>query len=111
SRGSVGRVAADQAMLSPLPGIVRRVAVRVGERVEAGTVLVVVEAMKTEHRIGGPRAGGGRGGGGGGGREVAPGTGRRGAGGGRRGHRRRARGGGRWVRRSPTSSRTVWCGW
>ena len=42
---------------SPLPGIVRRVAVRVGERVEAGTVLVVVEAMKTEHRIAATRAG------------------------------------------------------
>jgi acetyl/propionyl-CoA carboxylase alpha subunit len=39
------------AMVSPLPGVVRRVAVRDGERVEAGAVLVVVEAMKTEHRI------------------------------------------------------------
>jgi 3-methylcrotonyl-CoA carboxylase alpha subunit len=44
-------------MVSPLPGIVRRVAVRVGERVEAGTVVVVVEAMKTEHRIAAERAG------------------------------------------------------
>jgi propionyl-CoA carboxylase alpha chain len=44
-------------MVSPLPGIVRRVAVRVGERVEAGAVVVVVEAMKTEHRIAAPRAG------------------------------------------------------
>jgi propionyl-CoA carboxylase alpha chain len=42
---------------SPLPGIVRRVAVRVGDRVEAGAVLVVVEAMKTEHRIAAARAG------------------------------------------------------
>jgi acetyl/propionyl-CoA carboxylase alpha subunit len=42
---------------SPLPGIVRRVAVQVGDRVEAGTVLVVVEAMKTEHRIAATRAG------------------------------------------------------
>jgi propionyl-CoA carboxylase alpha chain len=57
SHGSVGPVAADQATLSPLPGIVRRVAVRVGERVEAGAVLVVVEAMKTEHRIASTRAG------------------------------------------------------
>jgi biotin carboxyl carrier protein len=45
------------AMVSPLPGIVRRVAVRDGERVEAGAVLVVVEAMKTEHRIAAGRAG------------------------------------------------------
>ena len=44
-------------MVSPLPGIVRRVAVRVGERVEVGAVVVVVEAMKTEHRIAAPRAG------------------------------------------------------
>ncbi len=43
--------------MSPLPGIVRRVAVRVGERVEAGAVVVVVEAMKTEHRIAAQRAG------------------------------------------------------
>jgi propionyl-CoA carboxylase alpha chain len=45
------------AMASPLPGVVRRVAVRDGERVEAGAVLVVVEAMKTEHRIAAGRAG------------------------------------------------------
>jgi acetyl/propionyl-CoA carboxylase alpha subunit len=57
SHASVGPVATDRATLSPLPGIVRRVAVRVGERVEAGTVLVVVEAMKTEHRIAATRAG------------------------------------------------------
>jgi propionyl-CoA carboxylase alpha chain len=46
-----------EPMVSPLPGIVRRVAVRVGERVGAGAVVVVVEAMKTEHRIAAPRAG------------------------------------------------------
>jgi propionyl-CoA carboxylase alpha chain len=56
-QGSVGPVATNRATLAPLPGIVRRVAVRVGERVEAGTVLVVVEAMKTEHRIAATRAG------------------------------------------------------
>ena len=44
-------------MVSPLPGVVRRVEVRAGDRVEAGAVLVVVEAMKTEHRIATPRAG------------------------------------------------------
>jgi propionyl-CoA carboxylase alpha chain len=46
-----------EPMVSPLPGVVRRVAVRAGERVEAGAVVVVVEAMKTEHRIAAPRAG------------------------------------------------------
>ena len=44
-------------MVSPLPGVVRRVAVGVGDRVEDGTVLVVVEAMKTEHRIAASRPG------------------------------------------------------
>ena len=48
---------ADGAMVSPLPGVVRRVAVRVGDRVDAGAVLVVVEAMKTEHRIAAGQAG------------------------------------------------------
>jgi propionyl-CoA carboxylase alpha chain len=57
THGGVGPGAADQATASPLPGIVRRVAVRVGDRVEAGAVLVVVEAMKTEHRIAATRAG------------------------------------------------------
>jgi propionyl-CoA carboxylase alpha chain len=47
----------DGVMVSPLPGVVRRVAVRAGERVEGGAVLVVIEAMKTEHRIAAPRAG------------------------------------------------------
>lgn len=36
---------------SPLPGVVIRVAVAAGQRVGAGDLLVVVEAMKTEHRI------------------------------------------------------------
>ena len=49
--------AADGVVVSPLPGVVRRVAARVGERVEAGAVVVVVEAMKTEHRIAAGRAG------------------------------------------------------
>jgi propionyl-CoA carboxylase alpha chain len=53
----VGGVRADGAAVSPLPGVVRRVAVRVGDRVDAGAVLVVVEAMKTEHRIAAGRAG------------------------------------------------------
>jgi propionyl-CoA carboxylase alpha chain len=45
------------SMVSPLPGVVRRVAVRIGEFVEAGDVLVLVEAMKTEHRVAAARAG------------------------------------------------------
>jgi acetyl/propionyl-CoA carboxylase alpha subunit len=49
--------ATDGVTVSPLPGVVRRVAVRVGDRVEVGAVLVVVEAMKTEHRVAATRAG------------------------------------------------------
>jgi propionyl-CoA carboxylase alpha chain len=52
-----GGVAGDGVTVSPLPGVVRRVAVRVGDRVDAGAVLVVLEAMKTEHRIAAGRAG------------------------------------------------------
>jgi len=49
--------AAAGSLASPLPGIVRRVAARPGDRVAAGALLVVVEAMKMEHRIGAPHAG------------------------------------------------------
>jgi acetyl/propionyl-CoA carboxylase alpha subunit len=55
--GPGGSGATGGMTVSPLPGVVRRVAVRVGDRVEAGTVLVVVEAMKTEHRIAATRTG------------------------------------------------------
>jgi acetyl/propionyl-CoA carboxylase alpha subunit len=54
---SAGAAAAEGSLASPLPGIVRRVAVRTGERVAAGALLVVVEAMKLEHRISAPSAG------------------------------------------------------
>ena len=40
-----------------LPGVVRRVAARPGDRVDAGALLVVLEAMKTEHRVTAPHAG------------------------------------------------------
>jgi propionyl-CoA carboxylase alpha chain len=52
-----GGAMGDGVTVSPLPGVVRRVAVRVGDRVDAGAVLVVLEAMKTEHRIAAGRAG------------------------------------------------------
>ena len=48
-------VAAEQVVegsaLAPMPGSVVRVAVAVGDRVEAGQVLVVLEAMKMEHSV------------------------------------------------------------
>ena len=55
--GERGTGAGDGGLVAPLPGVVRRVAVGLGDRVEAGAVLVVVEAMKTEHRVAAPRAG------------------------------------------------------
>jgi biotin carboxyl carrier protein len=55
--GGAGGVGAADGLAAPLPGVVRRVAVEVGDRVEAGTVVVVIEAMKTEHRIAAPRPG------------------------------------------------------
>jgi propionyl-CoA carboxylase alpha chain len=37
--------------LAPMPGIVRQVLVAVGDRVEAGAVMVILEAMKMEHPL------------------------------------------------------------
>jgi acetyl/propionyl-CoA carboxylase alpha subunit len=54
-------VAAEQlsegSALAPMPGSVVRVAVAGGQRVEAGQVLVVLEAMKMEHAVHAGRAG------------------------------------------------------
>jgi len=55
--GDESAAAPGGSMVSPLPGVVRRVAVRTGEWVEAGDVLVLIEAMKTEHRVAAARAG------------------------------------------------------
>jgi biotin carboxyl carrier protein len=46
-----------QDVVSVMPGRVARVLVSVGDRVEAGAGLVVVEAMKMENEITAPRAG------------------------------------------------------
>lgn len=43
--------------VAPSPGVVRAVAVEVGQEVEAGAVLVVLEAMKMEHALRSPVAG------------------------------------------------------
>jgi len=45
------------SLATPLPGVVIRVAVKLGERVKAGDLLVVVEAMKMEHAIRAPHDG------------------------------------------------------
>jgi biotin carboxyl carrier protein len=44
-------------MVSPLPGVVIEVFVKAGEDVEAGTTLLIVEAMKMKNKIRSVRAG------------------------------------------------------
>ena len=46
-----------QTVVSPMPGKVVRVLVAVGERVQSGQGLVVVEAMKMQNEMKAPRAG------------------------------------------------------
>ncbi|WP_075214846.1 acetyl/propionyl/methylcrotonyl-CoA carboxylase subunit alpha [Mongoliimonas terrestris] len=48
---------ADHRLVAPMPGAVIAVAVAAGDRVEKGTALVVVEAMKMEHVVRAPHAG------------------------------------------------------
>jgi propionyl-CoA carboxylase alpha chain len=45
------------SLAAPLPGVVQRVAARAGDNVEAGALLLVIEAMKMEHHVTAPRAG------------------------------------------------------
>jgi acyl-CoA carboxylase subunit alpha len=45
------------SLLAPMPGSVVRVLGRVGDHVSAGDALIVIEAMKMEHRIDAPSAG------------------------------------------------------
>ncbi len=45
------------SLLAPMPGTVVRVAVEAGQAVGAGELLVVLEAMKMEHRVTSPAAG------------------------------------------------------
>ncbi|MGH7741605.1 MAG: acetyl-CoA carboxylase biotin carboxyl carrier protein subunit, partial [Candidatus Eiseniibacteriota bacterium] len=49
--------AAGGSLEAPMPGVVTRVLVRSGERVEAGQPLLALEAMKMEHLVRSPRAG------------------------------------------------------
>jgi biotin carboxyl carrier protein len=45
------------SMVSPLPGVVIEVFVKAGEQVEAGTTLLIIEAMKMKNKIRSVRAG------------------------------------------------------
>jgi acetyl/propionyl-CoA carboxylase alpha subunit len=49
--------ASTGGLTTPLPGVVVSVTVSVGQRVSAGEVLMVIEAMKMEHTITAPYAG------------------------------------------------------
>ena len=47
----------SDAIVSPMPGTIVKLAARTGDPVAAGATLLVVEAMKMEHRIEAPRDG------------------------------------------------------
>jgi acetyl/propionyl-CoA carboxylase alpha subunit len=49
--------AAAGSLVAPMPGQIRAVNVVVGQQVQAGDVLLILEAMKMEHRIKAPYAG------------------------------------------------------
>jgi pyruvate carboxylase subunit B len=51
TRGGAARGAHGQTLTAPLPGKITHVAVRPGDRVEAGDTLVVIEAMKMENEF------------------------------------------------------------
>ncbi len=46
-----------EAVTAPMPGTILKVNVKVGDAVQAGAVLCVLEAMKMENEITSPRAG------------------------------------------------------
>ncbi|WP_369137178.1 acetyl/propionyl/methylcrotonyl-CoA carboxylase subunit alpha [Modestobacter versicolor] len=54
---AAGAVASDGAVTAPMPGTVTVVQVSLGDQVEAGTPLLVVEAMKMEHVLTAPVSG------------------------------------------------------
>ncbi|MEN3000438.1 MAG: biotin/lipoyl-containing protein [Armatimonadota bacterium] len=56
-RGATHHSTAEGMLTAPMPGLIRKVLVQVGERVEAGQPLVVLEAMKTEQTLRAPYAG------------------------------------------------------
>ena len=57
ARRSAGGAGAADVIRSPMQGIVLKVAAQAGAEVQAGEVLVVVEAMKMENELKSPKAG------------------------------------------------------
>ena len=51
TRGGGGAGAGDRTLTAPLPGKISRVAVRPGDAVNAGDILLVIEAMKMENEF------------------------------------------------------------
>jgi biotin carboxyl carrier protein len=47
----------DHSMSAPMPGVVLKIFVKLGETVAKGTPLLILEAMKMEHQIAAPRDG------------------------------------------------------
>jgi len=56
-RQRTGAGGADGGMEAPMPGVITKVMVVVGDEVTKGQALVALEAMKMEHLIRAPRAG------------------------------------------------------
>jgi len=55
--GSSEAESVQGGMSAPMPGTVLEILVKQGQRVREGQTLLVMEAMKMEHRIQAPRAG------------------------------------------------------
>ena len=53
----VANTAGGDAMPSPLPGVVTRIAVSQGQQVKEGDLVVVLESMKMENELKAPRSG------------------------------------------------------
>lgn len=57
AKSALGAQAGEAVIKSPMPGIVIDIPVKVGDAVEAGQTLVVVESMKMHNEFRAPRAG------------------------------------------------------
>ncbi|MFL2493576.1 MAG: acetyl-CoA carboxylase biotin carboxyl carrier protein subunit [Candidatus Thalassarchaeum sp.] len=55
--GSAGDSSGEGGLTAPMPGTILEIHVKAGQRVREGQTLLVMEAMKMEHRIQAPKAG------------------------------------------------------